>query len=576
MLLFDRRRKPRAVIVAIAVAAAFLIYFQGKRSPFRVPGRMRICEVSSRCSEFEKIPLLPRFPGESNLQRRSQGDIPSEEFDIVDFHDPLSTDYRDNNSKNQFHDPSSRQENTRTFTGRNRLGKTSPERSRWSKLSMVIESGTDGTNSSTGIRTNEDSSISILMQILDLKQEVVSNAGTIPRIIATSSDSKVIKSDESVFEVGDGEKTRDRSLDTRSRDAGLRGVRSALLERSTNGIPARGMESSSGTTSKFPVTLELLNVEKSTKLETGSNAETIVSPVIESNDARYLLGTGSSTKTVPRFKSNGISTEFQFVIDVSSGCDQQTWILIVVCSAPGNGKRRGLIRDTWAGFKHRKLRVLFLIGLPRRGAQTEEGSIRRESHEFGDLLQADFLDSYSNLSLKSLAMLQWTASNCQRIRFLVKADDDVLLNTPLLLRDLQQTRHRRFVMGNLVAGARPVRDPASKWYTPTSLYSGSFYPKYVSGAAYVISGDLVRELHAAAAASVEVFWIEDVFVTGLLVSGSGGGLANVQHIYNGKFDITKEINDPCLLQRHLLRHLADPNSIIGLWSKMTSHPSCFI
>lgn len=285
----------------------------------------------------------------------------------------------------------------------------------------------------------------------------------------------------------------------------------------------------------------------------------------------------------------GVERMFRFLIDVTDVCDDHVTILIIVCSAANNRRRRDLIRRTWASVKHEQLRVMFLIGMPENDQKSSTNSnlersgssrIRQESLEHGDLLQADFRDVYANLSLKSVAMLQWTAARCAsgRLRFLVKADDDVLVNTPLLLHDLRSTRHRRFVMGSVVAGARPVRDPASKWFTPADVYAGSFYPKYVSGAAYVISGDLIGELYAAAVREErQIFWIEDVFVTGILMTvANGRGLADVQHIYNGKFDIDKEISDACALKRHLVRHLRDPDSIVDLWSKITSKSACFI
>lgn len=310
-------------------------------------------------------------------------------------------------------------------------------------------------------------------------------------------------------------------------------------------------------------------------------------------ETKIMTGSGVSA-------SGGVKPMFRFLIDVTDVCDDHVTILIIVCSAADNRRRRDLIRRTWASVRDEQLRVLFLIGRPENrpkpSTNNPEGSgssrIRQESLEHGDLLQADFLDVYANLSLKSVAMLQWTAARCssvaaaaaaagRRLRFLVKADDDVLVNTPLLLHDLRSTRHRRFVMGSVVAGARPVRDPASKWFTPVDVYAGSFYPKYVSGAAYVISADLIGELYAAAAdreAGRQIFWIEDVFVTGILMTAANGrGLTDVQHIYNGKFDIDKEISDACALKRHLVRHLRDPNSIVDLWSKITSKSaSCFI
>lgn len=291
--------------------------------------------------------------------------------------------------------------------------------------------------------------------------------------------------------------------------------------------------------------------------------------------AQQELDSSQSRPRTDSISRSSTKNRFRFLIDVSGFCDRHTLVLIIVCSAWENGPRREVIRATWASLEDRQLRVLFMVGLPKQDNRTEayQRALEQESSNRGDLLQADFIDSYANLSLKSIAMLQWTESNCQPARFLVKADDDVLVNTPLLLRDLALTRHHRFVMGNVIAGARPSRDLSSKWFTSPIAYPRDFYPKYISGAAYVISGDLVRDLYAAAIRA-EVFWIEDVFITGLLLAATGSDVTNVQHIYNGKFDIQKEFNDPCVLRRHILRHLSDPTDMTALWSVITSPSAC--
>ena len=55
-----------------------------------------------------------------------------------------------------------------------------------------------------------------------------------------------------------------------------------------------------------------------------------------------------------------------------------------------------------------------------------------EASLHGDILQADFLDSYHNLTLKSVAMLRWFSTVCPSSRgsaapprYLLKTDDDM-------------------------------------------------------------------------------------------------------------------------------------------------------
>jgi hypothetical protein len=45
-----------------------------------------------------------------------------------------------------------------------------------------------------------------------------------------------------------------------------------------------------------------------------------------------------------------------------------------------------------------------------------------ENSRYGDVLYADFVDSYRNLTYKSLTSLYWAASKCPRASFVMKVD----------------------------------------------------------------------------------------------------------------------------------------------------------
>ena len=53
--------------------------------------------------------------------------------------------------------------------------------------------------------------------------------------------------------------------------------------------------------------------------------------------------------------------------------------------------------------------------------------------QYGDIIQADFLDTYRNLSLKDLALLEWTILHCPDVPFIFKGDDDIFLNVDNLV-----------------------------------------------------------------------------------------------------------------------------------------------
>lgn len=254
---------------------------------------------------------------------------------------------------------------------------------------------------------------------------------------------------------------------------------------------------------------------------------------------------------------------FTYLRSVDDVCDADSGrtllAVVVVCSAAGNRARRDAIRASWGAPDHLRglgLRVVYVLGRD----EGRDGDVLVESRRHGDIVQADFVDSYANLSVKTLAALRWVDQHAACARFVVKTDDDTFINAHLLSRDLAGTAHRRFVMGHVIARAKPVRTLDSKWFTPTSLYAPDVYPTYASGAAYVISGDGVRPL-LRAAARMPLFWIEDIFVTGMLARDAG-----LQLIVNGKFDGYRVMSDDCAVRGHIAIHRVNVDEMTRLWT----------
>ena len=63
-----------------------------------------------------------------------------------------------------------------------------------------------------------------------------------------------------------------------------------------------------------------------------------------------------------------------------------------------------------------------MLGLPSQAAQQEE--LDRENEEHQDLVQGNFLDTYYNLTYKSVMGHLWVSQFCRQAEFVVKTDDD--------------------------------------------------------------------------------------------------------------------------------------------------------
>ena len=109
-----------------------------------------------------------------------------------------------------------------------------------------------------------------------------------------------------------------------------------------------------------------------------------------------------------------------------------------------------------------------------------------ENLAYGDLLQGSFVDSYDNMTLKTLNILTWYIKKCDRIPFLLKADDDMYINTNNLYNFASKFDDVG-IAGFMHKNAKPFRDPNHKYYVPEQLYSGYVYPDFVSGTCYLVS-----------------------------------------------------------------------------------------
>lgn len=244
------------------------------------------------------------------------------------------------------------------------------------------------------------------------------------------------------------------------------------------------------------------------------------------------------------------------------------WLLVLVASATGHAARRAVVRRSWGGARlagGRRVRTVFTLGLP--GDVAQQAALEREAAEHGDLLQACFVDTYANLTLKTLAMLGWATSRCPTARFLLKADDDVILNLPALARYLERLAGPPAAyLGQVYSLVKPIRDPHSRHYVPTSLYPEPTFPPYCSGTAYVLSAPAAAAvLHAAR--QLPLLLIEDVFVA-LCARHAGIAPRHLDYMAGA----THYPPDACCYREVLFSvHEVPPDEMLSMW-EAGEHP----
>ncbi|XP_057328034.1 beta-1,3-galactosyltransferase 1-like isoform X2 [Microplitis mediator] len=250
------------------------------------------------------------------------------------------------------------------------------------------------------------------------------------------------------------------------------------------------------------------------------------------------------------------------------------YLLIIVCSAVGNQKARTAIRSTWGSEQNlyylstsssanTTVKVVFLLGESTN--DTLNAQILDENYEYGDIIQEKFIDTYNNLTLKSVMMLKWVTTTCPQATYLMKTDDDMYVNVPGLVKVIKsRPTSAGTLMGSLICNARPISDPKNKWYTPKYMFSEKTYPNYLSGTGYVMSLDVASKLYATAL-KTPLLHLEDVYLTGLCAKK-----AKLRPVNNPGFSYIPRKFDYCVLKNSITAHKVDSSGMYEIWNKLQS------
>ncbi|GAV00045.1 hypothetical protein RvY_10954 [Ramazzottius varieornatus] len=200
------------------------------------------------------------------------------------------------------------------------------------------------------------------------------------------------------------------------------------------------------------------------------------------------------------------------------------FLLIYIHTKPSHFHRRAFLRHTWADpyFKARfNYSTVFILGDPQN--VTVQQKILNESQTFHDIVQADFRDVYENLTLKEISGLHWTTSYCSHTTFVIKADDDLIIKPWFLFEILQKYSNvssKPSIYCRKWEKQGPHRNKQSKWYVPYSVFPGKVYPPFCSGPSRIMTKSAVQLLFNGTQ-KLPFFWLEDVFVTGIVAEYMG-------------------------------------------------------
>ena len=234
-----------------------------------------------------------------------------------------------------------------------------------------------------------------------------------------------------------------------------------------------------------------------------------------------------------------------FVLNNEDLCEiKGLHMLVYIYTIPKDFEKRQLIRNTWGNYQFLKthpFRVAFIIGYGDKNDTVLQAKLTNESQVHRDIIQGNFIDSYHNLSYKAALVFKWISMYCLNSKFVLKVDSDTFVDIMWLQRTLKKEYRSDvpFIACWMTYGVGPFRPNAkgkcsNKWCVKMSDYTDTKYPSYCQGMAFFMSTDTVPFLHIAAS-EMDIFWIDDVWVTGILPRVLSGVIKH-RSVYN-KWDI---------------------------------------
>lgn len=296
-----------------------------------------------------------------------------------------------------------------------------------------------------------------------------------------------------------------------------------------------------------------------------------------------------------------------------------TTILLVVKSATCNFILRSIIRQSWGNenrFSDVNIRTVFMLGnctkncpnsflnnpslmLSRKTNQFRsllinnqtlncQQLIEIENEFYGDIVQANFIDSYYNNTLKTMASLQWTVKYCSWIPFFLFVDDDYYVSIKNLLKYLKKplidaNNENKMIeddsndelsnlefgqplfTGFLFSRSRPQRHLPSKWFVKLEEYPYNRYPPYITGGCYLVNNQTLIDLYYASLFT-KPFKYDDIYL-GILANKLKISLLSnndLMHFYKLSYD---SIGYQHIISSHGYK---DPQELWQVWSEQKS------
>ncbi|KAG4070258.1 hypothetical protein HA402_009821 [Bradysia odoriphaga] len=250
------------------------------------------------------------------------------------------------------------------------------------------------------------------------------------------------------------------------------------------------------------------------------------------------------------------------IVELCPDAGENLRLLILITSAPTHREARLAIRQTWGHYATRRdIAIAFVLGATQQ--QSIDDSLSAENFMYGDLIRGHFIDSYNNLTLKTISSLEWVDTYCPKASFILKTDDDMFINVPKLLMFIEKHhKDTKVIYGRLAKKWKPIRNKKSKYYVSPHQYFPPVFPQFTTGPAYLMTSDVVHSLYGKAL-NQTYLKLEDVFTTGIVAQ-----LVNVKRVHVNEFLNRRIAFNPCNIRKAISVHMVKSNEQFDLWKKL--------
>ncbi|XP_054836924.1 beta-1,3-galactosyltransferase 1-like [Eublepharis macularius] len=274
---------------------------------------------------------------------------------------------------------------------------------------------------------------------------------------------------------------------------------------------------------------------------------------------------------VSRKASKGIQENYihlhpyRFLINESDKCTKRTpFLLLLIATKFNERKHRQAIRMTWGNetvVPGVEVIRLFMLGVNEK---VSNQAILSESRRYHDIIQQDFVDTYKNLTLKTLMGMKWVATYCSKASFVMKTDSDMFVNTEYLIKKLLwnvRLPKMDYFTGSIMTGYKPHRFITSKWFMPKEMYPEDEYPSFCSGTGYVFSTNVATRI-LSRSLKVPYLYLEDIYVA-LCLNKEGINLTPPPR--EDLFNIHTIPFSPCTYHSLITSHEVSPSTLLFFW-----------